>query len=312
MSARTSDSGGRRFSSEQVIVTERELLVAGELPGVLTLPASQVRAGVIALHPSGQGSRDFPLARHLAGVLGALDIAVLRFDRRTPRLAGDDVPLRTQAADARAAIAALRAEVALDLPVIVWGFSQGAWVALIVAHELPLAGVVVVGASGVPPSEQMRYATARHLREAGYDETAVAEMLEARRIWLSVPAGGSTAEAERALRAAARKPWFELAWLPAAIEPFTEDDGLEPDFDPAPLVRTLPCPLLAVVGDDDRWVPLAASIAVLASAPDCELLHVPGGDHAPTRDGDGLGPVLDGYASGLADWLRRRVLALPA
>jgi uncharacterized protein len=293
-------------------VTERELLVAGELRGVLTLPASQPRAGLIALHPSSQGSRDFPLARHLAGALGALGIAVLRFDRRAPRLAGDDIPLRVQAADARAAIAALRAEVAADLPVVVWGFSQGAWVALIVAHELPLAGVIVVGASGVTPSEQMRYATARHLREAGFDETAVAEMLETRRIWQSVLPGDSTDQAERALRAAARKPWFELAWLPTAIEPFTEDDGLEGDFDPAPLVRTLTCPLLAVVGDDDRWVPLAESIAVLARAPDFELLYVPGGDHAPTTDGDGLGRVLDGYERGLIDWLRRRVLAQPA
>ncbi len=289
-------------------MTERELLVAGELRGVLTLPPSRARAGAIALHPSGDGSRDFPLARHLAGALGALDIAVLRFDRRAPRLAGDDVPLHVQAADACAAIAALRADVASDLPVVAWGFSQGAWAALVVAHELPLAGVVVVGASGVPPSEQMRYATARHLREAGYDETAVSEMLETRRIWQSVTPGGSSEAAERALRAAARKPWFELAWLPTAIEPFTEDDGLEPDFDPAPLVRTLACPLLAVVGDDDRWVPPAESIAVLATAPDCEFLHVPGGDHAPTTDGDGLGRVLDGYESGLVDWLRRRVL----
>jgi pimeloyl-ACP methyl ester carboxylesterase len=290
-------------------VTQRELLVAGELPGVLTLPSSRPRAGMIALHPSSQGSRDFPLARHLAGALGALGIAVLRFDRRPPRLAGDDVPLHVQAADARAAIAALRDEVAPDLPVVVWGFSQGAWVALIVAHELPLAGVVLIGASGVSPSEQMRYATARHLREAGYDETAVAEMLETRRIWEGVPAGGSREEAERALRAAARKPWFELAWLPTVVEPFAEEDGLDGDFDPAPLVRTLGCPLLAVVGDDDRWVPLPESIAVLAHAPEFELLHVPGGDHAPTADGDGHGPVLEGYESGLADWLRRRVLS---
>jgi pimeloyl-ACP methyl ester carboxylesterase len=302
-------NGGRRLTAaERVIVTQRELLVAGVLPGVLTLPSSQPRAGVIALHPSNQGSRDFPLARHLAGALGALGIAVLRFDRRAPRLAGDDVPLRVQAADACAAIAALRTEVTPALPVVVWGFSQGAWVALIVAHELALAGVIVVGASGVSPSEQMRYATARRLREAGFDETAVAEMLETRRIWESVPAGGSTEEAERALAAAARKPWFEHAWLPTAIEPFTDDDGLEGDFDPAPLVRTLACPLLAVVGDDDRWVPLPESIAVLARAPDFEALHVPGGDHAPTTDGDGLGPVLDGYERGLIDWLGRRVL----
>jgi hypothetical protein len=290
---------------------EHELLVGGRTRGVLSLPDGLPRAGAVALHPSGDGSRDFPLARRLAASLGELGVAVLRYDRRAPRLAGDDVPLGVQAADARAAIAALRSATAATLPVVVWGFSQGAWVALMVAHELPLAGVVLVGASGVPPAEQMRYATARRLREAGFGEAAVAEMLETRRICESVLPGESTAEAERALQAAARKPWFELAWLPRELEPFGEDDGLEIDFDPAPLVRSLPCPLLAVIGDDDRWVPLRESIAVLETAPDVELLHVPGGDHAPTVDGDGDGPVLDGYEQGLADWLRRRVLAAP-
>jgi pimeloyl-ACP methyl ester carboxylesterase len=287
---------------------ERELLVAGSLPARLSLPAGRPRAGAVALHPSGDGSRDFPLARHLAGVFAGLGIALVRYDRRAPRLSGDDVPLGRQVADAVSAIELLRAQVAPGLPIVAWGFSQGAWVALMLAHELPLAGVVLVGASGVGPSPQMRYAAARHLRAAGFGEGDVAEMLEVRRIWESVQPGGRISEAEVALRRAARKPWFEHAWLPRTVEPFTDEDGIEAGFDPAPLVRTLPCPMLAVVGDDDRWVPLRETVAVLEQAADAELLHVPGGDHAPTMDGDGAGPVLPGYEDGLRDWLERRVL----
>jgi len=286
-------------------VGEREVLVGGSLRGVLTLPAHAL-AGVIALHPSGDGSRDFPLARHLSRALAGLDVAVLRYDRRAPRSAGDDVPLHLQAADAIAAIAVLRsAASAADLPIVVWGFSQGAWVALIVAHELPLAGVILVGASGVSPSEQMRHATVRSLHEAGFGEADVAEMLATRQLWEEAPAP----EAQRALDAAAAKPWFAHAWLPRVAQPSLPDDGIEPHFDPAPLVRSLPCPLLAVIGDDDRWVPLRESVAVLEQAPDCELLHVPGGDHGPTADGAGLGVPLAGYESGLAEWFGRRVLA---
>jgi pimeloyl-ACP methyl ester carboxylesterase len=287
---------------------ERELLVGGSLHGRLTVPEGRLRAGAVALHPSGDGSRDFPLARHLAAVLGELGVALVRYDRRAPRLAGDNVPLGVQVADAASAIALLREQIAPRLPIVAWGFSQGAWVALLLAHELALAGVVLVGASAVGPSQQMRYAAARQMRDAGFGESDVAEMLELRRICESVRPGAGSSEAELALRAAAQKPWFEHAWLPRTVEPFTDEDGIEAGFDPAPLVRTLPCPLLAVVGDDDRGCPLRETVAVLERAPDVEFLHVPGGDHAPTVDGDGVGPVLPGYEDGLRAWLERRVL----
>ena len=64
---------------------ERELLVAGALAGVLSVPATPARAGLVALHPAGYPSRDFPLLRHLAGALAAHGVAVLRFDRSAPR-----------------------------------------------------------------------------------------------------------------------------------------------------------------------------------------------------------------------------------
>lgn len=277
---------------------ERELLVGGSLRGVLTT-SEHPRVGLVALHPSGDPSLDSPLLRHLASALPAHGVAVLRFDRR------GDVSLRVQAADALSAVAELRRATSNHLPVVAWGFSQGAWVAMIVAHRARLAGIVVVGASGVSPAEQMRYTSARQVREAGFDEIAVADMLETRHLWECSLRGEGIAAAQDALDRASSQAWFPFAWLPPTIEPPTPDD-FEFDFDPAPLIRTLPCPLLAVVGDDDRWVPLRESIAILKAAPDAELLYVPGGDHAPTEDGDGQGPTLPGYELGLADWLTRQ------
>jgi hypothetical protein len=177
---------------------------------------------------------------------------------------------------------------------------------MILAHQTPLAGIVVVGASGVSPAEQMRYTSARQLREAGFDESAVADMLETRRLWENSLQGKEIDAAQTALDRASRHAWFPHAWLPTTIESPTPDD-FEFDFDPAPLIRTLPCPLLAVVGDDDRWVPLRESITVLKTAPDVELLHVPHGGHAPTEDGEGEGPVLAGYELALANWLTRHM-----
>lgn len=286
---------------------EREVLVAGSLRGVLTVTAKPLRAGVVALHPAGFASRDFPLLRHLADVLPAQRVAVLRFDRRAPRLPGGDVSLRTQAADAVSAMGELRAATSPDLPVILWGFSQGAWVAMIAAHDSAVAGIVLVGASGVSPAAQMRYTSARQVREAGFGEDAVAEMLAIRRLCEDAFRAGDSEGARRALERASMQPWFAASWLPAPGDMGPDEDEFEIDFDPAPLIRSLPCPLLAVIGDDDRWVPLAESVAVLETAPDVEFLHVPGGDHAPTDDGDGQGRVLPGYEAGLIDWIARRI-----
>jgi pimeloyl-ACP methyl ester carboxylesterase len=290
-----------------VTAVERELLVAGALPGVLTAPATPARVGLVPLHPAGYPSRDFPLLRHLADALPRHGVAVLRFDRRAPRVPDGDVLLHTQAADAVAAMAELRAATSPDVPVILWGFSQGAWVALIAAHQAEVAGIVLVGASGVSPAAQMRSTSARQVGEAGFGEQAVAEMLAIRRLWEDALRTGNAEAAQRALTRAQGRPWLAASWLPEPGEVDPDEDEFEFDFDPAPLIRSLPCPLLAVIGDDDRWVPLAESVAVLETAPDMELLYVPGGDHAPTEDGDGEGPVLPGYEAGLVDWIARRI-----
>ena len=278
---------------------ESKVTIGGTLRGILTTHEAP-SLGLVALHPSSGPSRDFPLLRHLASALPQHGIAVLRFDRR------GDVSLRVQAADALSAVAELRGATSADLPVAVWGFSQGAWVAMLLAHQTPLAGIVVVGASGVSPAEQMRYTSARQVREAGFDEAEVVDMLETRRLWESSLRGHDIDAAQDALDRASRQSWFPFAWLPTAIDPPAPDD-FEFDFDPAPLIRTLPCPMLVVVGDDDRWVPLSKSVAVFKTAPDVELLHVPQGGHAPTEDGDGEGPILPGYELALADWLKRHL-----
>lgn len=289
------------------MTAEREILVAETLRGALTTPASAVRAGLVALHPAGYPSRDFPLLRHLADALPGHGVAVLRFDRRAPRTPGGDVSLHAQAADAISAVGELRAATSPDLPVILWGFSQGAWVAMIAAHQAAVAGIVLVGASGVSPAAQMRYTSTRQVREAGFGEEDVAEMLAIRGLWEDALRAGDAEGAQRALEQASGRPWLAAAWLPEPGEVDPDEDEFEFDFDPGPVIRSLPCPLLAVIGDDDRWVPLAESVAVLATAPDVELLYVPGGDHAPTEDGDGQGRVLPGYEAGLADWIVRRI-----
>jgi pimeloyl-ACP methyl ester carboxylesterase len=146
-----------------------------ELPAILTRPAGPCRAAVILLHPADDPSLRQFLFEHLARVLPELGVAVLRYDRRTIG-ADRDVPYLLQVDDLNRGRDVLARELG-SVPAGVWGFSQGAWVALLAAAADPaLAFLMLVGCSAVSPARQMRYGTAEQLRRAGFGPQAIAEL----------------------------------------------------------------------------------------------------------------------------------------
>lgn len=270
----------------------------------LTLPPG-VRAGVIPLHAAGQPSRCSVLFDDLVELLPPLGVGVLRYDRR----AGEDVPLETQADDAEIAIETLRSAAGdPDLPVVIWGFSQGAWPTLIVgARRDDVAGLVTVGASGVSPAAQMRYTTARQLREAGFGDADLADLARLRGAAETYVRGHRDGRwFQPIIDECADRPWFPLAWIPRHVPEVAEP--WEIDFDPALLLPDIHCPVLAVYGDDDRWVPIDASLEVLSRLSVLEVARISGGGHAPTVDREGGGEVIPAYRERLTDWLNRMVL----
>jgi uncharacterized protein len=109
-------------------VTHRRLSIGHgqtELPAVLTLPAGPARAGLVPLHPADDRSHSQFLFEHLARLLPARGVAVLRYDRR-PMGDGRDVPYQVQVDDLRSALDVLTGEIG-PVPIGLWGFSQGAW-----------------------------------------------------------------------------------------------------------------------------------------------------------------------------------------
>ncbi len=271
----------------------------------LSVP-SDLRAGLVPLHPANDPSRDSLLFADLAEHLPPLGVAVLRFDRRE----AEDVPLQIQADDALAAVAHLRAATGEpQLPVVLWGFSQGAWAAMIAAAQSQdVAGVVLVGGSGVSPAQQMRYTTQRQLREAGYGDAeaaALERLRDAAEAYLRHELDGEAMQA--VIDRYADEPWFDLSWIPREVP--AQAPEWEMDFDPAPVLQQLRCPVLAVYGEDDRWVPIDQSVAVLeVSVGELEVVRIAGGGHGPTTDGEGGGEVIAEYREQLAGWLSRAVL----
>ena len=233
---------------------------------------------------------------------------MLRFDRR-----GDDVPLELQADDTESAVAALLSSPDIDRARIgLWGFSQGGWVAPLVAgRSNDIAFLVLVASTGVSPAEQMLYGTAKHAREAGFGEDAVEQLLALRRIVDDWRRGGVTrARAQAAVDAVADRPWFEHAYVQRQL-----GDGIWPnmDLDVEEVFSRVHVPVLLFYGEDDEWQPIDASIAAWERAArragntDVTVVRLAGARHAPTVGGrEDASAIAPQYEKQMVAWLAER------
>lgn len=283
-----------------------------ELPATLTAPQGPVRAGLVVLHGAEAGERSYFLYEHLARLLEPEGVAVLRYDRRAS-LDGHDVPLEVQAHDALVAVRRLRESVG-DVPLGLWGFSQGAWAATLAAVTEPESVdlLVTVSCCGVTPAEQMRMGCAEQLRRHGHSEDDVADLLAVRLELERFQRTGEdpTGTAVR-LAWAAGQPWSAHAYLPAELP--VPGSWRDMDFNPEPVLSRLTCPALAFYGETDEWMPIEESIAAwrLAQArgalTDLTVVRVDGAGHLPTSGGvpdpAAISPV---YGEALVGWLRRQ------
>jgi len=280
----------------------------GSPTSTVDLPAGAgPHPAIVGLHPASDGSRDHYLFRHLATVLPQVGIAVVRFDRR-----GDDVPLEDQVADTLAVLTELRARPDIDARRVgLWGFSQGAWVAPLVATRTQIAFLVLVASTGVSPSAQMLFGTAKHMRDAGFGDDAALRVMRAREIVDEHRRGRADMRAAQAAIDDIRdEAFFQHAYLPreaSALGPWPDMD-----FDPAAVFAQVRCPVLLFYGEDDEWQPTDASIAAwrraaaAAGNDDVSILRLPGTGHAPIRGGrEDVEAVDPEYERALVAWLTR-------
>lgn len=259
---------------------------------------------IVGLHPADDASRDHYLFRHLARVLPPRGIAVARFDRR-----GYDVPFKDQVTDALDVVADLRSRSQIDAARIgLWGFSQGAWIApMVAARTNAIAYLVLVASVGVSPAAQMLYGTAKHVRDAGFAGDEAERVVRARTTVDEYRRGRiSISEAQAAIDDIKDEAFFEHAWLPRDAR--TLGSWGDMDFDPAPIFAQVRCPVLLFYGEDDEWQPIDASVAAWrrAGVPDLTVVRLAGTAHAPTigRVKD-VASVAPQYERELCTWLER-------
>jgi pimeloyl-ACP methyl ester carboxylesterase len=275
---------------EQVLVQSGVV----QLAGTLYLPDSARRCPVlIVLHAASGGERGFFAYRHLVETLPAQGIGVLLYDRRGSGASSGDwatTSFADQAADCLAAIELLsqRDDVLPDRFAL-WGISEGGWIAPIVAAQSrAVAAMAIISGAGVTPAEQMDYAAAYTLREAGFGDAAVAEALALReRVNAYYRGESGYAEVAAALHAAESAPWFAYSYIGPASElpaDVTTDKWFyEFAYDALAIYPRVQTPALFVWGAQDRWVPAAESMrrfcAATAHLPDRMFAQLPGADH---------------------------------
>jgi uncharacterized protein len=267
-----------------------------ELAGVLTLPAGQGPFPAVALiSGSGPQTRNEEIFGHqifavLADALTRRGIAVLRWDKRgLGQSTGDykDATSADFAEDAEGAARWLRARSEIDARRVgLLGHSEGGLIAPMVAGRDPkIAFVVLLAGPGLPGDQIIReqgrlIAAAMGVPPASLD---VQEALQ-KRLIAAVTAASDTASAE----AAARDILRQTPMPPAQIEAQARAVA-SPWFrwfltyDPAPALRRMTIPTLALIGEKDLQVPpdrnLPALKAALAGDPQAVVEAVPGVNH---------------------------------
>ena len=254
------------------------------LAGSLWRPPAE-RALTLMFPGSGPSNRDndvlFPRIR--AALLDA-GTAVCSFDKRgVGGSSGSwlDADIDVQASDLLASLAVARGAVP-DVPVGLFGHSQGGWVVLAAANAASADFVITNSGPAVTPREQEMYAASRRLRNLGWDDAATRAGLDT----VATVMDSLVEPFELVLPRIQALPMLPELLTAGVFVP--HDSGLWAftasmiDFDPRPVLEGLRSPLLALLGADDPIVPVQRSAEVFRAAvrPDLlELRIVAGGDH---------------------------------
>lgn len=271
---------------------EREVRFAGHsstapLSGTLNVPPGRgPHPALVLISGSGAQDRDETVAGHkpflvLADHLTRSGYAVLRFDDLPNAI---QTTLEQRAGDVAGAVRFLREQREIDARRIgLLGHSEGGVVAPIVAlADRDIAFLVLFGAPAIPGHQLFESQATTMLRATGLGEaevrvdsliratvfdvlrvappdTALAQLVDsavARRLRTFGSADRARADAWIAARSPAQDSAAIVLWTSQWFKSLFHHD-------PAPLLRRIEAPLLAVYGSLDLQVPPAASVAAL-------------------------------------------------
>ena len=284
---------------------------------------------VVFVEGSGPGGRD---QGSWQTRLAAAGFASLAYDKPGSGASTGDWTRQSMADRAQETLAAVRAvrsrEDVLSDAVALIGGSQGGWVAHLAASaDARIAAVVTVSGPGVSVRVQEEYRLRHQLAAEGFGSADIRQALLLLRDQIQrVRSGDDPARVHAAQAHWQDAPWYRfLAGTSPGSIAFIA--GIA-DYDPAPALAALRCPLLAIFGADDLLVPVEASVRAISDSlrearhTDHTIVVFPGADHT-IRVYAGTGPAqidggrftaaerAPGFDELIVTWLGRRMPAGP-
>jgi len=264
-------AGRINIRREDIAFTSGDLLLAG----TLLLPTTEPPyPAIVFVHGSGPSRRESFGA--LPYLFAADGFAVLAYDKRGSGGSTGDwrrASFDELAHDVLAAVSMLTQRPEIDPARLgLYDSSQGGWIApLAASRSAAIAFIVVICGSGVTPAQQMLHLHEQRLRHHGFgddDISAVCALLAMRN---RVARTSQEWDAfETAVRRAQARPWFSLIDTPPLSPPRQSWAwrfwAMTNDYDPAPALQRVHCPVLALFGEMDPFIPAQASIAVMEPA----------------------------------------------
>ncbi len=278
------------------------------LAGTLSLPAAKHRVpGVVLISGTGRNTRDEDVWGHkvflvLADALSRRGIAVLRFDKRGVGGSTGDYDRATTAdfiSDAAAAVTWLEHQPAIDSRRVgVLGHSEGGIIApAVAARDKSVAFVVMIAGPGIRGDQLFVLQSAMTAKVYG----APADYISKRKVFDQKLFEAMMAAPSEAAALASAKGLVAAGVADKTIDP-AEADSLPEDvsrpweryflaYDPAPALRKLTVPVLALNGSLDVQVQAEENLAAIRTAlkanPNATIRELPGMNHLLQTAGTG-------------------------
>jgi pimeloyl-ACP methyl ester carboxylesterase len=321
-------TGAQRWKARRVKLRQEDVTFTNggvTISGTLVLPTTPPPYPVVVFAAGGSTAGTREMFRHLAEFFALDGIAGLIYDKRGLGGSSGDW-LRTGfddlAEDALAGVRLLKTRSDIDARHIgMMGASQSGWIVAMAAARSPeVAFIISQSGSGVGVEEQELYRSEAWLRADGFSEEDLREAMKfVRQRYRCAESGegwDALAEAEREV---SKKSWFSYVGGHAG-----EDNSfwgfwrLIHNFDPVPALENVRCPVLALWGAKDTFVPAEKSAriwqAALAKAgnEDVTIKVYPEGDHSLIISKNGglkesarLRGFVPGYFETLRDWTQK-------
>ncbi len=336
--------GEAPYRQEEVVFANGDITLAG----YLTVPGGDgLHPAVALISGSGAQNRDadlfgFKTFAVIADHLARHGIAVLRFDDRgVGGSTGDSLQatIQDRAGDAKAAVELLLAHDDIDPERIgLIGHSEGGMIAPLAAYQSDgIAFVVLLSAPAVGGEDILRAQLVEILKADGATRDQMEQAQAQQDLTLrAVASGEGWDEVEEAARQTARQ---QIEALPEAWRDAIADIDLYIDtlireqiesvqspwlksfveYDPAPVLRELTVPVLAVYGELDTQVPSATNAAAFSEAiagvdnPDNTVVTLLGANHlfqeavtgSPSEYAELKPEFVPGFLESVIEWILR-------